>query len=286
MREAVRRAVATALGSEVVAHSPISGGCIHDAVACHLADGRRLFVKSSAGCDPRLFAVEARGLAWLAEARAIRVPEVLAVGEDDAAFLALELIEPGPRAADYDQRLGRQLAALHAHGAPHVGLDHDNFLGPLEQDNTPADDWPHFYVHRRLEPQLRRAIDGGAAPASWGTAFERLFARMGELAGPPEPPARLHGDLWSGNLHTGERGEPVLIDPAVYGGHREVDLAMLVLFGSPGPRFFAAYDEALPRAPGHEERVPLYQLYPLLVHVNLFGGGYVGSVEAALRRLV
>src|SRR5690606_35946578 len=173
--------------------------------------------------------------AWLGEAGALRVPQVLAVsGEGDPVpFLALEYLAPG-RSADHEVALGRGLAALHRHGAPAFGLDHDNFLATLEQDNTPTDDWASFYIPRRLDPQVRLAVDAGVAPRSWVAAFDRLYARMDELAGPPEPPARLHGDLWSGNLHADERGAPVLIDPAVYGGHREVDLAMLQLFGSPG----------------------------------------------------
>ena len=288
MREAVREAAARALGSEVTEARPAGGGCINEAFACRLADGRRVFVKSNRGADPRMFPAEARGLAWLGEPGALRVPRVLAVSEerDPVAFLALELIEPGRPRADHDEALGRGLAALHRSGAPCFGLDHDSFLATIEQDNTPAGDWPSFYAERRLEPLVRTAIEAGAAPASWAAAFERLVARIDQLAGPPEPPARLHGDLWSGNLHRDERGGPVLIDPAVYGGHREIDLAMLELFGAPGPRMLAAYDEVYPRAPGHADRVALYQLYPLLAHVVLFGGSYVRSVEAALRLYV
>lgn len=286
MRGEVARAVAGALGAEIRASRPVSGGSINDAFACELDDGRRVFVKTNRR-HPRMFACEARGLAWLAEARALRVPAVLAVSgdADPLGFLVLEYLEPG-RAADYEAALGRGLAALHRAGAPAFGHDEDNFLATLEQDNTLADDWPTFYSQRRLDPLLRSAVDAGVAPRSWTGAFERLYTRMAELAGPPEPPARLHGDLWSGNLHADPRGAPVLIDPAVYGGHREIDLAMLQLFGGPGPRCTAAYDESFPRAPGHADRVPLYQLYPLLAHVNLFGGSYVGSVDTALHRLI
>jgi fructosamine-3-kinase len=286
MREEVARAVAAALGTGIRASRPVSGGSINDAYACELADGRRVFVKTNTQ-HPRMFPCEARGLAWLAEARALRVPSVLAVSADGdrIGFLVLEYLE-ARRAPDHEVALGRGLAALHRAGAPAFGHHEDNYLATLEQDNTPADDWPTFYSQRRLSPLVSAALDAGQAPRSWIGAFERLYARMDELAGPPEPPARLHGDLWSGNLHADERGAPVLIDPAVYGGHREIDLAMLQLFGGPGPRFTAAYDEVHPRAPGHEERVPLYQLYPLLAHVALFGGSYVGSVDAALRRLV
>lgn len=286
MRGEVARAVAAALGAEIRASRPLSGGSISDAFACQLADGREVFVKSNRR-HARMFACEARGLAWLAEAGALRVPRVLALsGDGDGpGFLVLEYLA-GRRAAGYEVALGRGLAALHRFGAPVFGHEEDNFLASLEQDNTPAADWPSFYSQRRLDPLVRAAVDGGHAPRAWPAAFERLYARMAELAGPPEPPARLHGDLWSGNLHQDERGAPVLIDPAVYGGHREIDLAMLELFGGPGPRCLAAYDEVYPRAAGHAERVPLYQLYPLLAHVVLFAGSYVASVDAALRRLL
>jgi len=286
MRGEVAERVAAALGAEIRATRALSGGSINDAYRCELSDGRRVFVKTNTH-HPRMFACEARGLAWLAEARALRVPAVLAVSadRDRVGFLVLEYLEPA-RGRDMEVALGRGLAALHRTGAPTFGHDEDNYLATLEQDNTPADDWPSFYSHRRLEPLVRAAVDAGSATRAWPSAFERLFARMAELAGPAEPPARLHGDLWSGNLHADENGAPVLIDPAVYGGHREIDLAMLTLFGGPGPRCFAAYDEIHPRAPGHQDRVPLYQLYPLLAHVCLFGGSYVSSVDAALRRLL
>jgi fructosamine-3-kinase len=286
MRGEVARAVQAALGTEIRSSRAVSGGSINDAFACELADGRRVFVKSNRRY-PRMFPCEARGLAWLAAAKALAVPAVLAVSgdRDTTGFLVLEYLEPA-RAPDYEVALGRGLAALHRSGAPSFGHDEDNFLATLEQDNTPAADWPTFYSQRRLDPLVRAAIDAGHAPRSWAAAFDRLYARLDQLAGPAEPPARLHGDLWSGNLHADHRGAPVLIDPAVYGGHREIDLAMLTLFGGPGPRCFAAYDESYPRADGHADRVPLYQLYPLLAHVNLFGGSYVGSVDAALRRLL
>jgi fructosamine-3-kinase len=139
-------------------------------------------------------------------------------------------------------------------------------------------------VTRRLEPQVRAAIDRGIAPASWQRGFARLFAVMDDLTGPPESPSRLHGDLWSGNVMVDDHGAPCLIDPAVYAGHREVDLAMLRLFGGLTARTLAAYHEAAPLAGDHASRVALYQLYPLLVHVNLFGGSYVSSVERALQQ--
>jgi fructosamine-3-kinase len=286
MRAELRAALERELGTAVRDARPISGGDINDAFRATLADGRKLFVKSQARPLPRLFACEAAGLRWLADAGALRVPEVIAAHDEAPAFLALELIEPGVQARDHDEQLGRGLAALHRAGAPGFGLDHDNYIATLHQSNARAGDgdWPAFYAQRRLEPLFARAVDAGLMPGRCRAEFARLLSRLPALCGPDEPPARLHGDLWGGNAIADEHGAPVLIDPAVYGGHREIDLAMMQLFGGFGARCFAAYDEAHPRAPGHEQRVALYQLYPLLVHVNLFGGGYVSGVERALRR--
>jgi fructosamine-3-kinase len=282
---ALRRAIEQSLGARVQSARAVAGGDINDAFALELDSGVIVFAKSNRKNIAGLFEAEARGLAWLAEAGAPRVPRVLAVGNDEApGFLALEWLEPARRVKDFDERLGRGLAALHRFGAPSFGLDHDNFIGPLPQRNAPLPTWAAFYREHRLGAQLRLAQSRGLIDAPLQRGFERLFERIEEHTGPAEPPARLHGDLWAGNLHTDERGEPVLIDPAVYGGHREVDLAMMRLFGGYGPRVFAAYEEAYPLADGHRERVALYQLYPLLVHVNLFGAGYLGQLGAALQR--
>lgn len=291
MDAALCAAVEQRLGSPVRHARTASGGDINDAYRVQLADDRRLFVKThprDRGALPDMFACEARGLRWLSQARALRIASVVAACDEPPAFLALELIEPAPRARDHDERLGRGLAALHQSGAPRFGLDHDNYIGTLPQHNAnaSAERWSSFYVERRLEPQLARAVDAGRVDRALAAAFARLFANIDALCGPEEPPARLHGDLWGGNAIVDERGEPVLIDPAVYGGHREIDLAMMQLFGGFGPACFAAYDEAYPRAPGHEQRVGLYQLYPLLVHVNLFGGSYVERVQRIVQRHV
>lgn len=281
-------AIEARLGLRVLAAAAVSGGDINQAASVDLEGGTRVFVKWNPRAPGTMFPAEARGLAWLAEAKALRIPNVLAVSEPDDAvrFLVLEWIAPGRPARGFDDRLGQGLAALHRAGAPGFGFEQDNFIGSLPQENAPKPTWAEFFAARRLDPQLRRAVDAGRASYSMRRGFERLFARLSELVGPEEPPARLHGDLWGGNLHVDGDGHPCLIDPAVYGGHREVDLAMMRLFGGFSERVFTAYAEAHPLAAGAEERVALYQLYPLLVHLNLFGGSYGASVERALARYV
>jgi fructosamine-3-kinase len=287
MTPQVRAAVGRSLGSEVEGARPLSGGDINDAAAVTLADGRSVFVKWNEGAPVDMFQTEAQGLEWLRAPGALTIPEVLAVaGEGDPPFLALELIEPGRRRLGFDEALGHGLADLHRAGAPSFGLDHDNFIGKLPQSNERHHDWATFYRACRLEPQLRRAVQSGLASKRLRDGFSRLFSRLDDLVGEPEAPARLHGDLWGGNLHVTAAGAPCLIDPAVYGGHREMDLAMMRLFGGFGPGVFEAYEERWPLSAGAEDRIPLYQLYPLLVHVNLFGGMYVSSVERALQQLV
>jgi fructosamine-3-kinase len=210
------------------------------------------------------------------------------------------------------EELGRGLARLHAAGAPCFGDPRRGGdpqrggnaqrggdarrggkaqaggdalrIGPLELPNEPAEEWASFYAERRIGPLARQAAKRGLLSDAAARALDRLCERMGELAGPPEPPARLHGDLWSGNVMADAEGRPWLIDPAAYGGHREVDLAMLRLFGAPSERLFAAYEETAPLAEGWRERVELYQLLPLLVHALLFGGSYCASVERVARR--
>jgi fructosamine-3-kinase len=281
-------AIARRLGQPIAASRPIAGGDINDAFEMRLADGRRLFVKTHAAAPRGMFACEARGLDWLREPRVegMRIPEVIAVSDEDGdepAWLALELIESRTRRGTFDAELGAGLARLHQSGAPSFGHVESNVIGRLPQDNRPATTWAAFYAERRLRPQVRAAVDRGRGPRSWTARFERLITRLPALAGPEEPPARLHGDLWGGNVISDEQGAPVLIDPAVYGGHREVDLAMLRLFGSLSAPFLAAYEDVWPLEADHDARVRLYQLYPLLVHVNLFGGSYVQAVDAALR---
>ncbi len=255
--------------------TPIAGGDLNDAWRLELGDGTPAFAKTG---QPGGYGAEAAGLRWLADGGAA-VPEVLAAGDD---ILVLAWVEGGDRDPE---RLGRMVATMHAAGADGFGVlapgtpggERSTLrLGPLEISSREHQDWPTFYSHERVLPMARQA--GLAADDL--AAIERVCERMADLAGPPEPPARLHGDLWSGNV----MGGPVLVDPAAYGGHREVDLAMLSLFGSPGDRFLAAYQEVHPLAEGHADRVALWQLFPLLVHAVLFGGGYGDSAVRAARR--
>lgn len=261
----------------------VSGGDINEAWRVRLADGRDAFVKSRRDAAPGEYALEAAALEWLAEPGTLPVPRVLEANE---RYLALEWIEPGRLTAEGAELLGRGLAALHAAGAPCFGdpgfaqrLGVQARIGSLALPNDACPDWPSFYAQRRLQPLARIAGERGALSAAGVAAVERVCERLGGLCGPPEPPARLHGDLWSGNVLVGADGRPWLIDPSSYGGHREIDLAMLRLFGAPSERVFGAYEEAFPLAEGADERVQLWQLLPLLVHAVLFGGSYRAVAE-------
>jgi fructosamine-3-kinase len=288
-----------AAGSPVASRRRIAGGSINEAYAVAFEDGRRAFVKTRAGAPAGEYAAEAAALAWLAEPGTVRVPAVIACSEH---FLALEWVEPGSLDSAGEEELGRGLAGLHAAGAPAFGRPEQAAaappadasaapsgelrIGPLVLDAAPTATWAELYAERLVRPLIADARDRGALSARGAEAVGRACDRMEQLAGPEEPPARLHGDLWSGNVHAGTDGRAWLVDPIAYGGHREVDLAMLRLFGAPSPRVFAAYQEAAPLADGHEDRLSLYQLLPLMIHAVLFGGGYGASAEDAARRYV
>jgi fructosamine-3-kinase len=255
-----------------------------------LADGRKVFAKVApgpGGATRAAFAAEANGLRWLAEADGgPPVPVVLGVA---AEFLVIELLEPLERASPQAaRRLGADLARMHAAGAPSFGAPWPGYIASLPLDNTAPgstgqQDWGSWYAQRRVLPFLRLAQDNGSLSRAEVSLVESVTSRIAELAGPPEPPSRIHGDLWSGNvLWWGGRG--CLIDPAAHGGHRETDLAMLALFGAPClDEILQGYTETAPLAEGWRSRVPLHQLHPLLVHVCLFGGGYTAQLAAAAR---
>jgi fructosamine-3-kinase len=227
------------------------------------------------------FEAEALGLRWLGEAGPVSVPEVL--GWDDTA-LVIAWVPAGPADRAAANRFGRELALLHAAGADGFGAPWPGRIAGLPLPNDTGDSWPEWYAQRRLLPYLRIARDAGGLSAADLPVIEAVASQLTALAGPAEPPSRIHGDCWSGNvLWSGGRG--VLIDPAAHGGHRETDLAMLDLFGAPFlDQIIASYQEAAPLAAGWQARVPLHQLHPLLVHVCLFGGGYRQAALDAARR--
>jgi fructosamine-3-kinase len=248
-----------------------------------LADGRPVFVKAADAPLGGLLPAEEHGLRWLRAAAHAAVPEVLGCDESTLVLSWLQAESPDRAAAE---RFGRDLAAVHTSGAGRFGAPWPGFIASLPLDNAMADRWPAWYARRRIAPFLRRGVDGGALAAADARVVEAVIAQIGDLAGPPQPPARIHGDCWSGNV-IWSRGRGWLVDPAAHGGHRETDLAMLALFGAPHlDRIIAAYTEAAPLADGWRERVPLHQLHPLLVHVCLFGSGYraaaLGAARAAL----
>jgi fructosamine-3-kinase len=272
------------LGTAVVATTPVAGGDICTSTRLRLSDGRSALIKTRPNAPEGFFAREAEGLRWLAEAGGVDVPEVLAA-EDDCLVLAW--VESGKPSLEAAEQFGRALAATHGAGAPGYGLETgDGFIGTLPLPNRPAGSWPEFYATRRVLPYLKLAADREHIAPPDVAAVESVVRRIVELAGPEEPVARLHGDLWAGNLLWGTDGRVRVVDPAAHGGHRETDLAMLALFGCPQlPRVLDAYTEAAPLADGADERVPLHQLFPLLVHACLFGGGYGGRAGDAARAL-
>jgi fructosamine-3-kinase len=276
----------TFLTHQRIRETPVSGGSICQARRLTLEDGASVFAKSmEQGAPEHFFATEAAGLRWLRQAGGAPVPEVIA---DLPDLLVLEWVEPGEPDAAGAERLGRDLAATHRAGADRFGAPWPGFIGSLAQDNTGDDrGWADWFAERRLEPYLRLAARREALAAADVKLVQRLLSRLGELAGPDEPPARLHGDLWPGNVLWAAGGRAWLVDPAAHGGHRETDLAQLALFGGAPhlDRIRAAYDEAFPLADGWQERVALHQLHLLLVHAALFGAAYRGSVMSAVNAL-
>ncbi len=281
------RALAAVLGCSVHRIAPVSGGCI--AQACRLETDRGVyFLKWGPPAVTHTFQAEAVGLRALRAAESpLVIPEVVALGEarsDRPGFLVLEWIEPGRPGPRFWEHFGEGLARLHQAQGPRYGFTQDNFIGRMPQENAWEDDWPTFFWRHRLLPQVRWARQRGRWERGWDRWLERLEKRLPELL-PARPPASLlHGDLWSGNFMVTADGRAALIDPAVYYGDRETDLAMTELFGGFDPRFYAAYRAAWPLEPGYEERRELYNLYHLMNHLNLFGSSYASGVARTLRR--
>jgi fructosamine-3-kinase len=280
----------TFLTHQRIRETPVAGGSVCQASRLTLDDGNSVFAKTWASGQPPegFFAAEAAGLAWLRAADAVPVPGVVAALPD---LLALEWIDGGTPTAPAAEEFGRQLAALHRGGADTFGAAWPGYIGTLPLPNEPSTGpWPQWFAAARLEPYLRMSADRGALPAADVSAVSDLLRDIDRYAGPAgaEPPARIHGDLWPGNLLWAASGRVHLIDPAAHGGHRETDLANLGLFGGAPhlDRILAGYQEAWPLAPGWRQRIPLHQLHLLLVHTAMFGSTYRGAVAAAVRATV
>jgi fructosamine-3-kinase len=265
---------------EVVSIRPVGGGCINNGARLVTAAGRTLFLKTNPDTPVDMFAREAEGLQALGVPDGPRVPRPLLHG---AEFLLLEDLSPAPRRQDYWPDFGRRLAALHNHTGPRFGFEHDNYIGSTPQPNPWTDDGFTFFAEHRLTFQARLARQRGLLSKDEVSRVERLCARLPELV-PAQPASLLHGDLWSGNAMTDESGAPAIIDPAVHYGWAEAELSMTALFGAFPDAFYDAYQEVRPLASGYYQRFPLYNLYHLLNHLNLFGSGYWGQVMAILKR--
>jgi fructosamine-3-kinase len=270
-------------GLEVTAATPVHGGDIAESYRLDTPGGP-LFAKTRADPMPGLFEREAAGLRALRQAEAVAVPEVI---RESPAGLVLEWIDVGARTSDADGELGTRLAVLHRVTGPHFGGLDDapgGYLGSQPVDLTPTDSWATFFLDRRVRPLTLRAVERGRLDSAALALVDRVAEHAAELCGPPEPPALLHGDLWGGNRLVDTGGTNWLVDPAAYWGHREVDLAMMQLFGGFGEATYEAYDRAFALAAGWRDRVQWYQLPPLLVHAILFGGSYGPAALGVLRR--
>ncbi|GAB4365050.1 MAG: fructosamine kinase family protein [Methylohalobius crimeensis] len=271
---------------EVAQALPLSGGCIHSAYQIR-GGGEHFFVKLAEPNLSNAFAGEAEGLRMLSATGTVRVPLPICEGKTATeAYLVLEYLHLKPRDSVSDRRLGEQLAALHAIEQPAFGWTRDNFIGATPQPNELGDDWVEFWRRRRLGWQLQLAAENGYG-GRLQRLGERLLVGLDRLLADYRPrPVLLHGDLWSGNAAMTDAGVPVIFDPACYWGDRETDLAMTELFGGFSGAFYDAYESLMPRWPGYETRSMLYNLYHVLNHLNLFGGGYLRQAETLLERLL
>ena len=286
--EEIKEAVALLLGQHTGINttinraSSLSGGSINDAYLLETTSGKYFMKYNLASAYPGMFEQEARGLELLKAAGEIRVPEVIGSGQTgNYSFLALEYLDSASKKDAFWESFGHKLAALHKQTSDQFGLDHDNYIGSLKQYNNKHNTWVDFFREERLGVQIEMARKSGLMPAHMHAAFDRLFNKLEDVF-PEEPPSLIHGDLWSGNYMVDDQGDACIIDPAVYYGFREMDIGMSRLFGVFGQGFYEAYNESWPMEPGWRKRSEICNLYPLMVHVNLFGAGYLSSVESIL----
>lgn len=275
------------LGHEVVVdgYQFLSGGNINNAVRVDTDEGF-FFIKWNENEQEDIFICEANGLELLRSTYEVHVPEVIGYGHKlQKSYLILEYISSPQQKVNYWEDFGASLAHMHGHTCSKFGLAYDNYIGSLRQSNDFSASWIDFFIEKRLKAQAGLALYNGEMPKSLYEKFTDLYEKLPELI-PDEKPALLHGDLWSGNVMVGNDGLVSLIDPAVYYGNREAEIAFTKLFGGFASQFYDAYNEAAPLEKGFEQRVEIYNLYPLLVHVNLFGSGYLNGVERVLKKYV
>lgn len=273
----------------VIKQRVVSGGDINQAYVLDLSNGEQIFMKVNSRANIDFFRAEKEGLQAIRHTETARVPEVFAMGEEDSfSFLLLSYIPEGRKSRSSSEELGRMLASMHLADAgafvPNgkFGFLHDNYIGAGKQINTPEESWITFFVQRRLIPQYEKA--SGWFGKEDHKEFDSFVDRLDQILTEPEKPSLLHGDLWGGNYMIDQEGKPWLIDPAVYVGHREADLAMTELFGGFDSAFYEAYRETAGIDPDYKDRRDIYNLYHLLNHLNLFGGSYLPSVQAVIRQ--
>jgi fructosamine-3-kinase len=272
-------------------YSSIDGGCINETYKIAIHNSSKFFLKVNSAIQfPGLFEKEKNGLGLLASKNLIRVPKVFIydrIGQQQ--ILLLEWIEGGLRTKEFWRKFGEDLARLHDEtwsdpdSQAMFGLNEDNYMGSLIQTNTPYNNWPDFFINCRLQPQIKLAAEKNWLHAKHLTAFENLFPKLSSIFN-EENSSLLHGDLWSGNFMCDENSEPILIDPAVYYGHRSVDLGMTTLFGGFDKEFYDAYNYYHPFPKNFHEQWDVANLYPLLIHLNLFGSGYLSQIETLLKK--
>lgn len=260
------------------------GGCINEAAVVDTNRGKFFAKWNDAKRYPGMFEAEAKGLQLLDHSKCVAVPELIGVlHTESTSCLLMANVISGVRQANFSTDFGRGLAAMHKHTADTFGLDHDNYIGSLPQYNKPHTDWTSFFASMRLEVQSAMAFDSGKIGNQHLKRLQSLYKRFEDIF-PNEPPALLHGDLWGGNYMTGPDGKAVVFDPAVYYGHREMDLGMSKLFGGFEAPFYDAYNETYPLEKGWQHRTDICNLYPMFVHLNLFGLSYLSGIDAVLRR--
>jgi protein-ribulosamine 3-kinase len=287
LEEKIKAKIEGKLGEKILSITSLSGGCISNAYRITTHDKTNYFLKYNSAVSNDMFIKEANGLKELIKSKAIRIPEVLEFGKD---YILLEYINSGNRKKNFSEEFGQRFANMHKFTLESFGYFEDNYIGSNVQKNIADEqekvDWVSFYFNKRILFQLQLAEKFGSATEELRGGISKLEDRINQIITTGDKPSLLHGDLWSGNYMIDENGSAVLIDPAVYYGHREADLGMTKLFGGFGAEFYEAYNETFPLEDGYEYRENIYKLYHVLNHLNLFGGGYYSQAMSLIKYYV